>query len=70
MKYRIRKAILLICGLGFYEIYINGDKDLLFCHMVIVVSPKFFLERDMDYFILETEDEVNAKATELIMKDQ
>lgn len=24
----------------------------------------------MDYFILETEDEVNAKATELIMKDQ
>ena len=30
---------------------------------------KIFLERDMDYFILETEDEVNAKAAELIMKD-
>ena len=31
---------------------------------------KIFLERDMDYFIYETIEEVNAKACELIMRDE
>lgn len=31
---------------------------------------KIFLEREMDYFILETTDQVNAKAAELIIKDE
>ena len=31
---------------------------------------KIFLNRDMDYFIYETEDEVNKKAFELIEKDE
>lgn len=31
---------------------------------------KIFLERDMDYYIYDTVEEVNAKACQLIMKDQ
>ena len=31
---------------------------------------KIFLERDMDYFIYPTEEEINAKAAELILQDQ
>lgn len=31
---------------------------------------KIFLERDMDYFIVETPDEANAKALELIKEDK
>lgn len=31
---------------------------------------KIFLEREMDYFICDTVDEVNAKAAELILRDE
>ncbi len=31
---------------------------------------KIFLERDMDYFIYSTVDEVNAKAAEIILRDE
>lgn len=31
---------------------------------------KIYLERDMDYYILDTVDQVNAKTAELIMKDE
>jgi len=31
---------------------------------------KIFLERNMDYFIFDTNEEVNAKAAELIVKDE
>ena len=31
---------------------------------------KIYLERDMDYFIYDTIEEVNAKAAEIIMKDE
>ena len=31
---------------------------------------KIFLEREMDYFIFQTTEEVNAKAAELIIKDE
>ncbi len=31
---------------------------------------KIFLEREMDYFIFRTKEEVNAKAAELIIKDE
>ncbi len=31
---------------------------------------KIFLERDMDYFIYDTIEEVNAKAAEIILKDE
>lgn len=31
---------------------------------------KIFLERDMDYFIYDTIEEINAKATEIIMEDK
>ncbi|MBR6789474.1 MAG: alkaline phosphatase family protein [Oscillospiraceae bacterium] len=31
---------------------------------------KIFLEREMDYFIYDTLEEINAKAAELIMKDE
>lgn len=31
---------------------------------------KIFLERDMDYYIYDSEEEVNAKATELILSDK
>lgn len=31
---------------------------------------KIYLERDMDYFYFETVDQVNAKAAELILKDE
>lgn len=31
---------------------------------------KIFLEREMDYFIYDTDEEINAKAAELILKDE
>lgn len=31
---------------------------------------KIFLEREMDYFVYETEEEINAKAAELILEDK
>ena len=43
--------------------------------VAILADPKcsianIFLERDLDYFIFPSYDEVNAKAAELIMKDE
>ena len=31
---------------------------------------KIFLERDMDYFVYDTEEEINAKAAEVILEDK
>lgn len=44
------------------KVCILGDTKCSMCHI--------FLERDMDYFPFETTGEINAKAAELIMKDE
>ena len=47
----------------------NGKKVALVSTTEDSMS-KIFLERDMDYFIYDTVEEINAKACELILEDQ
>lgn len=46
-----------------------GKKPVIVAHENSSLS-KIFLEREMDYFIYPTMEEVNAKAAELILQDQ
>lgn len=46
-----------------------GKKPVILAYAVCSLG-KIFLERNMDYYIFDTPDEVNAKAAELILKDE
>ena len=46
-----------------------GKKPAIVCTAGDSLS-KIFLERDMDYYIYDTMEEVNAKAVELILRDE
>ena len=46
-----------------------GKKPVILAYGKCSLS-KIFLEREMDYFLFETLDQVNAKAAELILKDE
>lgn len=46
-----------------------GKKPVIVAYDDVSLS-KIYLERDMDYFIFDNPDEVNAKAAELILKDE
>lgn len=47
----------------------NGKKPVILAQTDCSMS-KIYLERDMDYFIYDTVEEVNAKAAELILEDK
>lgn len=47
----------------------NGKKPVIIAITECSLS-KIYLERDMDYFIYDTVDEVNAKAVEVILEDK
>jgi predicted AlkP superfamily pyrophosphatase or phosphodiesterase len=46
-----------------------GKRPVILAYAVCSLS-KIYLNRDMDYYIFDTLDEVNAKAAELILKDE
>lgn len=46
-----------------------GKKPVIIAYGVCSLS-KIYLERDMDYYIMDSVDKVNAKAAELILKDE
>ena len=46
-----------------------GKKPVIIAYASVSLS-KIFLEREMDYFVYDTIEQVNAKAAELIMRDE
>lgn len=53
-----------------FDVLINAGKKCAICSTSGDSLSKIFLERDMDYFIFDTVEEVDAKAVELIIKDE
>lgn len=53
-----------------FDALIRANKKCAIVSTANDSMSKIFLEREMDYFIYDTVDEVNAKAAELIIADQ
>lgn len=53
-----------------FDVFIRNGKKPCVVSTGNDSMSKIFLERDMDYFIVETPDEANEKALELIEKDE
>ena len=53
-----------------FDVLIKANKRVAIVSTINDSISKIFLERNMDYFILDTVEQVNAKACELILKDE
>ena len=54
----------------FFDALIRAGKKPVIIAQIDCSMSKIYLERDMDYFIYDTIDEVNAKAAEIILEDK
>jgi predicted AlkP superfamily pyrophosphatase or phosphodiesterase len=65
---KYRKPVLTIDTL--FDALIRAGKKVAIVAMENCSIAKIFLERELDYFIYTSDEEINAKAAELIMKDE
>lgn len=54
----------------FFDAALRAGKKIALCSQARCSMSIIYQERSMDYFIYETIEEINAKAVELIMKDE
>lgn len=55
---------------SFFDALVRQGKKVALCSQTNCSMSLIFLERPIDYFIYDTIEEINAKASELIIKDE